>query len=131
MMEDCLKEVLLYGLESHQCIIDGIIRELDIEESAFDVKLILTEAITNAYYHGNNSDCTKPIFIRCQLEGNHLHIQVKDSGQGAGGLIIPEQLDEEDLLCEGGRGLYLLRCFSDHVEMIDNTMHIDKTLAHS
>lgn len=127
-MELCQKEVMLYGLDQHMSIIDGIIRELDLAGDDFDVRLILSEAITNAYYHGNKSDCTKPIYIRYLLRDNHLNIQVEDSGEGCSQLIIPEEPDEARLLEDSGRGLYLIRCFSDHVEMIDNTIHIDKTI---
>jgi serine/threonine-protein kinase RsbW len=127
-MDPLQKEVMLYGLDHHHGIIDGIIRELNIEANAFDVKLILAEAVTNAHYHGNQSDCTKPIYIRYLLQGNHLNLQVEDSGLGGGQRLIPDELEEDRLLDESGRGLYLIRCFSDNVELIDNTIHIDKTL---
>lgn len=125
----CQKEVMLYGLDRHHDIIDGIISDMEIETSAFDVKLILAEAVTNAFYHGNREDCTKPIYIRYWLEQNLLSLEVEDSGEGVSSLYIPDHLEDDQLLDDGGRGLYLIRCFADSVEMIDNTMHIAKTLA--
>lgn len=76
------KEVMLHGLECHQMIIDGIIQELDLEAYAFDIRLILIEAVTNAYYHGNLSDCSKPITIRYLLLDQLLELQIEDSGPG-------------------------------------------------
>ncbi|WP_074087833.1 MULTISPECIES: ATP-binding protein [Paenibacillus] len=120
------KEIRIHGLEQHQRIIDGIIEELHLEAYAFDIRLILIEAITNAYYHGNHSDASKPIIIRYLLSGEQLELQVEDSGEGAGTLVFPDMISSDELLDEGGRGLYLIRCFSDQVDMIHNTMYISK-----
>ncbi|AIQ42288.1 ATP-binding protein [Paenibacillus sp. FSL R5-0912] len=122
------KEVMLHGLECHQMIIDGIIQELDLEAYAFDIRLILIEAVTNAYYHGNLSDCSKPITIRYLLLDQLLELQIEDSGAGDSELVFPEAIGSDELLEEGGRGLYLIRCFSDSAEMIHNTMYISKSI---
>ncbi|WNS44609.1 ATP-binding protein [Paenibacillus sp. MMS20-IR301] len=125
------KEVMLRGLECHQMIIDGIIEELNLEAYAFDIRLILIEAVTNAYYHGNLSDCSKPITIRYLLRDKLLKLQIEDSGAGGGVLLFPETISNEELLEDGGRGLYLIRCFSDTVERVDNTMYISKSICSS
>lgn len=127
-METLHKEVMFCGLEQHQRIIDDIIKELDLESYAFDIRLILMEAVTNAYYHGNLSDCTKPIYIRYLLRDELLKLQIEDSGDGSRELLIPQEIKSEELLEDGGRGLYLIRCFSDSVEMVHNTMFISKSV---
>ncbi|MDF2924084.1 MAG: hypothetical protein K0R57_2998 [Paenibacillaceae bacterium] len=127
-MNSWQKEVKLYGLDHHQTVIDGIISELQLETNAFDVKLILAEAIINAHHHGNRSDCTKPIYIRYLLEENLLNLQIEDCGEGVGIVDIPREIGDEHLLDDSGRGLFLIRCFADNVEMIDNTIHIEKML---
>lgn len=128
MMETVHKEVMFCGLGNHQVIIEDIIRDLELEPYAFDIRLILMEAVTNAYYHGNHSDCTKPITIRYFLCGGLLNLQVEDSGDGERNLLIPQEIGDGELLEDGGRGLYLIRCFSDSVEMIRNTMFISKNV---
>lgn len=127
-METVQKEVMFCGLGNHQVIIEDIIQELELEPYAFDIRLILMEAVTNAYYHGNLSDCTKPITIRYLLCGGLLNLQVEDSGDGERNLLIPQEIGDGELLEDGGRGLYLIRCFSDSVEMIRNTMFISKNV---
>lgn len=127
-MELLHKEVMFRGLEQHQSIIDGIIQELDLENYAFDIRLILMEAVTNAYYHGNLSDGTKPIYIRYLLRDELLKLQIEDSGDGSRKLLIPQEINSDELLEDGGRGLYLISCFSDSVEMINNTMFISKSV---
>lgn len=130
-MEAVQKEIKLHGLENHHRVIDRIIQELHLEHYAFDIRLILIEAITNAYYHGNRSDCTKPITIRYLLSGGQLNLQVEDSGEEEANLVFPDAISNEELLDEGGRGLYLIRCYSDSVEMIHNTMYISKCVCPS
>ncbi|GGH23134.1 ATP-binding protein [Paenibacillus segetis] len=128
-MEPVQNEVIICCLQHHQNIIDEIIEELKIEERVFDVKLILTEAIMNAYIHGNKRDCSKFINIKYVLQDKHLNIQVKDCGDGTSPPTIPKQIDHNRLLDDGGRGLYLMGCLSDKVKMISNTIHIDITLS--
>lgn len=122
------KEILLHGLENTQGVIDAILEELDLEAYAFDIRLILLEAVTNAHYHGNHCDCTKPIYIRYLLKDEWLNLQVEDSGDGGRNLLFPQDISDDALLDDGGRGLYLIRCFSDSVEMIHNTMYISKSV---
>ncbi|MNI25321.1 Anti-sigma F factor [compost metagenome] len=127
-MKSLHKEVMFCGLGQHQSIIDNIIEELNLEDYAFDIRLILMEAVTNAYYHGNLSDCTKPIYIRYLLRDELLKLQIEDSGEGGPELAIPQEIRDDELLEDGGRGLYLIRCFSDSVERIHNTMFISKSV---
>ncbi|AIQ48037.1 hypothetical protein R70723_20605 [Paenibacillus sp. FSL R7-0273] len=127
-MDTVHKEVRFWGLGHHLNIIEGIIEELALEQYAFDIRLILMEAVTNAYYHGNLSDCTKPITIRYMLDGDLLNLQIQDAGNGGHELVIPDRIGDDELLEDGGRGLYLIRCFSDSAELIHNTMFINKSV---
>lgn len=129
-MDSVQKELILYGLKDHQCIIDQVIQDLNIEMYAFEIRLILVEAVMNAYSHGNRSDCNKPIYIRYLLIDNNLYLEIEDCGEGVGkeNMIIPEEIDNDNLLSESGRGLFLIGCFADSVEMIRNTIHINKIL---
>lgn len=128
-MGEAQKEVLLFGMEGALANIDRIISELQLEDYAFDIRLILMEAVTNAYYHGNLGDGTKPIYIRYSLRDRLLRLQVEDCGCSSGLTIpIPEDIERDMLLDDSGRGLFLIRCYSDHVEMQGNTMLISKNV---
>jgi serine/threonine-protein kinase RsbW len=63
-------QYILYGLDKYKEVIDEIITEFDISYDSFDVKLILTEALTNAFSHGNNKNADK-----IELKKNVLIIQ--------------------------------------------------------
>ncbi|SET46144.1 ATP-binding protein [Paenibacillus sp. NFR01] len=126
-MGEVQKEVLLFGMEGALAVIDRIISELQLEDYAFDIRLILMEAVTNAYYHGNLGNATKPIYIRYSLRDRLLRLQVEDCGCSIG-FTIPEDIERDRLLDDSGRGLFLIRCYSDHVEMQGNTMIISKNV---
>lgn len=119
---------IIYGLSSHEQTIDQIQQELRIEQGEFDVRLILTEAITNAFIHGNKGDPSKPIYILYDYDGRNIHIEVQDCGEGAEDIEIPKELSMSNLLDDNGRGLYLISCFSDKVQFSNNKIIVDKSI---
>lgn len=122
------KEVKLYGTAHIQGMIDGMIAELALHEHDFDLRLILVEAVTNAHTHGNEGDSAKPVLVRYGLEGGRLELQVEDCGQSRE-LAIPGEIADDELLNERGRGLFLIGCLADRVEMIRNIMYISKNVS--
>lgn len=120
---------VLFGLERQQDIIEVMIQRLALPDSdVFDVRLILTEAVTNAHIHGNGCDPFKPIGITCERSGDCLHMEIEDAGQGFEPGEIPAVLDDSKLLDESGRGLFLIQCLSDEVRAHHNRLVILKTL---
>lgn len=119
----------LYGLSNYDLTIDEIIEELGLIENFFDIKLILTEALTNAYKHGNNKDRNKPIILNYFFDGTNLIFEIVDCGVSEEVVSIPETLKDEDILKEGGKGLFLLKCLCDKVEFFKNTLVIKKVFA--
>lgn len=63
-------KVLLYGIDRISEKLDIIIQSLNLEKQCFEIKLIVTEAVNNAFIHGNKKDKSKPICI----EGNLMKI---------------------------------------------------------
>jgi len=121
-------EFILYGLSEYKQIIDKIISELNVSKYNFDIKLILTEALTNAFKHGNNMNVDKPIYLRYLYNNSSVKFEIEDCGTGFKNLIINEQLEEENILEDQGRGLFLIKNFSDHIELKQNTLIIQKSL---
>ena len=75
-----------------------------------------SEAITNAFIHGNNSNKSKPIFVKWELDDEFVNITVKDSGKKLGDLVINKDI-EEDILSESGRGLNIISLYADEVKL--------------
>lgn len=79
------------------------------------IMLALSEAVNNAIIHGNNQDPDKKVYINVSLEDRSLTLSVRDEGEGFDPASIPDPLKEENLLKEGGRGIYLIKQYADDV----------------
>lgn len=86
------------------------------EETFSRVLLTLSEAVNNAIIHGNNQDPDKQVVVHAQLDKQVLIIRVRDEGAGFDPSSLPDPLKEENLLNEGGRGIYLIRQYADDVK---------------
>jgi len=88
---------------------------------AFNVRVALTEALSNAILYGNREDENKAVRVTASITDAGLVLEVYDQGKGF-------NLDEctndptrlENLLREDGRGLFLMRRLMDRVEQVSN-----------
>lgn len=108
-------EMVLYGIDNINKKLDKIVESLNLQKQNFELKLIMSEAITNAFIHGNNSNKSKPIFVKWELDDEFVNITVKDSGKKLGDLVINKDI-EEDILSESGRGLNIISLYADEVK---------------
>lgn len=121
-------EYILYGLKKYKEVIDEIVSDINIVEDNFDIRLILTEALANAFKHGNKNNGDKPIYLRIIYDEQGIKFEIEDSGVGFENIVIPEQISDENLLNDYGRGLFLIKSIADEVEFRNNTLIIYKTL---
>ncbi|MDZ7689965.1 MAG: ATP-binding protein [Balneolaceae bacterium] len=80
-----------------------------------NIMLALSEAVTNAILHGNQQDESKMVQINARQKKSKLVISIKDEGEGFDPATLPNPLQDENLLKEGGRGVYLIEQYSDDV----------------
>lgn len=85
----------------------------DREELAYQINLVLTEAMTNAIRHANEDDPAKEIHICIAILDRTLRIQVYDKGQGFDASSLPSP--DFRTLDEHGRGVYIIRQIMDTV----------------
>ena len=92
------------------------------EQDSSRIMLTLSEAVNNAIVHGNNEDPEKQVVIRTTMnrDNNILEISVEDEGEGFDPDAIPDPLKEENLLNEGGRGVYLIEQYADDIQFSQN-----------
>lgn len=119
-------KIVIYGLDRLDEVLENIIRGLNIKEKDFELKLIMVEAVNNAFIHGNKEDKNKPIFLDWKLKNNLLKVNVTDCGNGFKDVSIYRNISEENILKEDGRGIYLIRCFADEVFFIGNSITMKK-----
>jgi anti-sigma regulatory factor (Ser/Thr protein kinase) len=78
--------------------------------ACYDVKLAMSEAVTNAIQHGSSSP-TDEIKIVVAAEGGALVFEVLDTGR-----FVPRVLRRGEL-SESGRGLEFMRVLMDEVDL--------------
>lgn len=125
-MKDKNGELVLYGLDSINNELDNIIETLNLKDQHFEIKLVMSEAVNNAFVHGNKSDKNKPIHIKWGMEENNFILTVTDCGTGIKDLEVISEIDEKNVLDESGRGLFLINCYADEVKCIDNSIIVKK-----
>lgn len=87
----------------------------DRESLAFNMNVVLTEAMTNAIKHANAADPNKEVQICIRISKDELDIMVYDSGQGFDLNAIPWPKFDSDCLDEAGRGIFIIRSLMDSV----------------
>ena len=82
----------------------------------FRLRVVLSEALTNAIVRGNAEDRTKWVDVQAELVPESIRVSVTDEGPGFDPGAVPEPLTPEQLDEANGRGLYLIRKLVDAVQ---------------
>jgi serine/threonine-protein kinase RsbW len=86
----------------------------DRSELAYQINLVLTEAMSNAIIHApDDTENSRQIHINISIINNNLHIKVYDQGKG----FDLDNLPPPDFkgLKEGGRGIFIIQSIMDSV----------------
>ena len=86
------------------------------EEVIFDVHVGFEEALRNAMIHGNKRDPDKRVTIETRVTDDAVIICVEDEGGGFDPKSLPDPTLNENLLKEGGRGVYLIEHLMDEMK---------------
>jgi serine/threonine-protein kinase RsbW len=87
----------------------------DDDDLIFRVVLLTSEAFTNAIEHGNELDPNREVVLDVELYARSIEVSVQDEGKGFDRSVVDNPLAEENLLNEGGRGLYFIERMADEV----------------
>ena len=104
------------GRRVQQEILDELDRQHWAPHDLFSVHLAMEEALANAIKHGNHSDYSKSVRIRCRLWPDRVRIEVADEGAGFSVSLIPNPTDPSHIDSPSGRGIMLMRSFMTRVE---------------
>ena len=83
------------------------------EESEHQIEMAVHESMINAIWHGNKNDSSKSVWLRFKIHPDRLEIRIRDQGKGFNPDVIPDPLQNENLLNVSGRGIFLIRTFMD------------------
>ncbi|MDG5466758.1 ATP-binding protein [Deltaproteobacteria bacterium IMCC39524] len=84
----------------------------DREKLAFDLNLVLTEAMANAIQHANEDNPAKEVHIEISIVSQRLIIRVFDFGTG---FDVHQYIKPSLPLDEHGRGIYLIHTIMDEI----------------
>ena len=87
----------------------------DREKLAYDLNLVLTEAVANAIQHANVGDPAKEVHIEISIISQRLIIKVFDFGQG---FDVKQYIEPRQPLDEHGRGIYLIHTIMDDISYL-------------
>jgi len=93
------------------------------EERIEDLKLAISEAVTNAIEHGNEGISTKLVAVVFEMDNQKLEIRVSDQGKGTGAVdasrrvVEEEALDNVETAIIRGFGMYLIGALVDDWEV--------------
>lgn len=95
----------------------------DLMGSEFDrameqLPTVLSEAVLNAWKHGNRQDKNLPIALRWRF-ANDFTLEVIDAGQGFNFRDLPNPTTRLNLAAPSGRGLFIIRKFTDALTWLD------------
>ena len=90
------------------------------DKTAFGLRLSLEELLTNAIKHGNKSNPDLKVSVDCAILPGAIEISVSDEGQGFDHGSMPDPTEKENLPKPSGRGLYLVKKFTDRIQFLNN-----------
>jgi serine/threonine-protein kinase RsbW len=102
-------------------MIEDVCDLFNISEDYYgNILVALTEAVTNAIYHGNQANPAKNIDIFFKSFPDHVSFIVKDEGSGFNYETLPDPTNPENIENPNGRGVFLMRNLADKVSFEDN-----------
>lgn len=128
-MQSGIGSVFPASAESVELFIAGVhdfLAEKNLGGLAFDMELLAREALGNAVQHGCGGDPSRSVQASLNLEPGALILAVRDEGPGWDWRSRP--VHEPDPECESGRGLFIIRKYSDSFSYNDqgNALTITK-----
>jgi len=92
-------------------------RSARLDDGTFYRLLVATtEAVNNAMIHGNKRDPSKQVKVECTTIPTSIVVRVRDHGAGFDLNSLPNPIEEENLLRESGRGIFLILSMVDRVD---------------
>ncbi|MCA0386288.1 MAG: ATP-binding protein [Firmicutes bacterium] len=122
------REWVFHGLEAGRKVTENILEMLPKGIDPFEIKLVISELLMNAFFHGNAGIESLPIKIIASVTSEHFYLEVIDTGIKPKEIVIADTLNPDDLLNESGRGLFLVNAVTDKCYVQGNSIIIKKKL---
>ena len=87
------------------------------EDDALSLGMAVRECTVNAVVHGNRYNLNKKVHLTVARSATQLIIRIADEGEGFELADLPDPLAEENLLRHSGRGIFIIRAFTDEFDV--------------
>lgn len=108
---------LIENIKIIESFIDNAKDNFEINDDIYgNIMISVTECISNAIIHGNQSDKNKLVHLELNMDGNQLNFIIQDEGEGFDLLELEDPTAPENIQKTGGRGIFLIKHLSDEVK---------------
>lgn len=98
-------------------VLEKINKEFNLEhDRLINYQIAISEALVNAIIHGNKENPDKKVFVEITYDEKKLETKIKDEGEGFILEDIPDPTENNNLLKEHGRGIYIIKSLVDKFE---------------
>jgi serine/threonine-protein kinase RsbW len=87
------------------------------EDDEHRIGMAVRECMVNAVVHGNRYNRNKFVHVGVTKQDGRFTIRITDQGEGFEVQEVPDPLQENNLLRQSGRGLFLMGAFMDDVKV--------------
>jgi len=95
------------------------------DENYGNILIAITEAVSNAIYHGNRLDPEKSVRFYYETKDNNLCFTVQDEGRGYNPETLPDPTDPENIENPNGRGVFLMKRLTDDIKFFDDGRKVE------
>ena len=111
---------MIENIQIIESFIDNAKDSFEINDDLYgNIMISVTECISNAIVHGNQSDSGKLVHLELQMYAGLLRCSIEDEGSGFDFNQLPDPTDPENIEKVGGRGIFLMKHLSDEVKFED------------
>jgi serine/threonine-protein kinase RsbW len=115
---DTLLDSTLESVDRAEELVVEAAKKAGIEEDdALSLGMAVRECTVNAVVHGNRYNLNKKVHLTIARTPTQLVIKIADEGEGFELEDLPDPLAEENLLRHSGRGIFIIRAFTDEFQV--------------
>lgn len=106
---------------------EGLFKSINSSEKINTLSLVIQEALVNAIVHGNKENKKKQVIFSYELNKEDVYLEIKDEGLGiskVNQLKDSDNINNEDLLKDSGRGIILIKHFCKEVIFKKNSLQL-------
>jgi serine/threonine-protein kinase RsbW len=107
-------------------LVDEICAYYNIGDEHYgNILVALTEAVSNAIYHGNELNPDKLVEFYYESKNGMLCFTIADEGKGYDPEAVPDPTDPQNIELPNGRGVFLMKKLTDGIAFHDNGRKIE------